>query len=186
MSLWVNIDEHSGVPSQPRPDVEPPPHWRLDAIAALGRPHHLAAYRARARWRSCSTAGDASDVWTMDVDGPGCAGSRPIRDPHAFWEDTAPAWSPDRRRLAFVEGGWVHVVAAGGGPPRRLVEAGSPQWLDDANVDSSPLIGIGVAACAGHRLDDPWPMPLTPADGSACAPAISADGQPYRLRPRPP
>ena len=41
--MLVNIDEHNGVPSQPRADVPPPPHWRLDAIAAVGRPHDLVA-----------------------------------------------------------------------------------------------------------------------------------------------
>jgi hypothetical protein len=32
-SIWVGKDEHEGVRAQPRKDLEPPPHWRLEAIA---------------------------------------------------------------------------------------------------------------------------------------------------------
>lgn len=31
-SIWVGRDEHNGVLSEPRSDVEPPPHWRLEAM----------------------------------------------------------------------------------------------------------------------------------------------------------
>jgi hypothetical protein len=37
-SIWVGRDEHEGVPAQPRKDLEPPPHWRLEAIARTPRP----------------------------------------------------------------------------------------------------------------------------------------------------
>ena len=35
---WLGVDEHGGVPSQKRPDRDPPPHWRLDAIWATEIP----------------------------------------------------------------------------------------------------------------------------------------------------
>ncbi len=38
VAMWVGKDAHGGVPSQPRPDLPPPPHWRLEAIAATERP----------------------------------------------------------------------------------------------------------------------------------------------------
>ncbi len=174
MSMWVNIDEHNGVPSQPRPDAAPPPHWRLDAIAAVGRPHHLVASAAGHEVAFVLDAGEASDVWVMGVDGSGLRRLTTVRDPHAFWEDTAPAWSPDGTRVAFAEGGSIHVVAATGGPPRTLVEGGSPQWLDDAHL----LITVDrdrVSRLCRIAVDDPWPVAMSPADGHAWAASIAPD-----------
>ena len=39
--IWVGKDEAEGIPVQPRKDVKPPPHWRLEAIAATERPRSL-------------------------------------------------------------------------------------------------------------------------------------------------
>ncbi|MDF1603810.1 serine hydrolase [Nocardioides sp. YIM 152315] len=47
-------------------------------------------------------------------------------------DDTAPAWSPDGTRLAFLREGQVHVLAADGGEPERVTDlplgAGAPVW----------------------------------------------------------
>ena len=40
-SIWVGKDEHEGVLAQPRKDLKPPPHWRLEAVAATPRPRSL-------------------------------------------------------------------------------------------------------------------------------------------------
>ncbi len=40
-SIWVGRDEHHGVPAQQRKDLKPPPHWRLEAVAATARPRSL-------------------------------------------------------------------------------------------------------------------------------------------------
>ncbi|GAB2458598.1 serine hydrolase [Nocardioides hungaricus] len=49
--------------------------------------------------------------------------------------DTAPAWSPDGTRLAFLRDGQVHVLAADGGEPERVTDlalgAGAPVWCPD-------------------------------------------------------
>ena len=40
-SIWVGKDEHHGVLAQPRKDLRPPPHWRLEAIAETPMPRTL-------------------------------------------------------------------------------------------------------------------------------------------------
>ena len=51
---------------------------------------------------------------------------------------TEPAWSPDGRRIAFVRGGELHVVAADGRGDRRLTRGGaaasSPAWSPDGRT----------------------------------------------------
>jgi hypothetical protein len=39
-SRFVGKDEHGGLPSLPRPDAPKAPHWSLEAVAAVERPHH--------------------------------------------------------------------------------------------------------------------------------------------------
>jgi dipeptidyl aminopeptidase/acylaminoacyl peptidase len=169
----VNIDDHNGVPSQPvkRP---PPPHWRLDAIAAVGRPHDMVLSNDSTEIAFVLDFGDASDIWAMRVDGHDIRRLTTDRAPHAYWEDTPPAWSPDGRLVAYANDGSVHVTPAAGGPSRRLVTGGSPTWLDDEHL----LISVErdrVTRLCHVALDDPWPAPLTPADGSASAVSLAPD-----------
>ena len=36
--VWVGTQAHHGVAAEPRKDLQPPPHWRLEAVAATPRP----------------------------------------------------------------------------------------------------------------------------------------------------
>ena len=162
LAVWLGKDEVEGVPSQPRKDLKPPPHWRLEAVAATERPRsltlgadgahgglhpgprHLRRVAARARRRR-----DAAVPQRLTTG----------RDPMPFWEDTEPRLSPDGTTVAYADQGHVWVVAAAGGPPRKLVEAGSPVWLGNDRLvvsverdDTSRLAVLDVA--------DPWPRPL--------------------------
>ena len=115
-SMWVGKDEHEGVLAQPRKDVKPPPHWRLEAIAQ----HAAPALADRARPPGGLHRGRRPRPRTS-----GCSTSRPAapperlttgREPVPYWEDTAPRLSPDGSTVAYADGEHVWLVADGRRP----------------------------------------------------------------------
>jgi dipeptidyl aminopeptidase/acylaminoacyl peptidase len=190
-SIWVGRDEHHGVLSQPRKDVKPPPHWRLEAVAATPRPRSLTA-SADGRQVVFIEDRDTSDVWLLDLEGG--AGPERLttgRDPMPYWEDTLPRLSPDGSTVAYGDAGHVWLVATAGGPPRRLVEGSSPVWIDDGRLviavergDTTRLAVVDVA--------DAWPRRLAVSHGELEArgdegeAAVSPDGTEvaYTFTPR--
>ena len=158
LSVWIGKDEVEGTPSQPRKDLKPPPHWRLEAVAATERPRSL-TIGADGRTVAFVQDRDTSDVWLLDLAGGVPQRLTTGRDPMPFWEDTEPRISPDGTQVAYADQGAVWVVAAAGGPPRKLAEAGSPVWLDDDRLvvaaerdDTTRLAVLDLA--------DPWPTAL--------------------------
>ncbi len=78
---------------------------------------------------------DRSDVWLIDLeDGSPARRLTTGRDPMPYWEDTTPRLSPAADAVAYVDGEHVWLVPAAGGPPRRLVEGGSPLWIGDGRL----------------------------------------------------
>jgi dipeptidyl aminopeptidase/acylaminoacyl peptidase len=189
-SMWVGTEEHEGVRAQPRKDLEPPPHWRLEAIAQTPRPHSLSVRGGKAVF--IEAAAETSDVWLLELDGDGPPERLTTgREPVAYWDDTHPRLSPDGATVAYVESGHVWVVATAGGPPRKLVEGASPVWIDDARLviaverdDTTRLAVVDVA--------DAWPQRLAIAHGELDAhgdegePAVSPDATEvaYTFTPR--
>src|SRR4029450_432839 len=78
-----------------------------------------------------------SNIWVVDT-----AGSEPRRFTTGRKRDTAPRWSPDGSRLAFVservpkQQAQLYVIPADGGEPARLTEfrhgVTSPVWSPDS------------------------------------------------------
>ena len=90
-ALWVGRDEVEGIPVEPRKDVKPPPHWRLEAVAATERPRSLVLGPDRRRAVFVQDR-ETSDVWLLDLADPVPRRLTTGRDPMPFWEDTrAPA-----------------------------------------------------------------------------------------------
>ncbi|MCU1429744.1 MAG: putative WD40-like beta Propeller containing protein [Actinomycetia bacterium] len=178
---FVGTEERGGLPIPPRPDVDPPPHWRLEAIAATERPRELALSSDGASVAFILDR-DTSDVWTIALDAEarsaGATAPRRLttgRRMMPYWEDTKPAWSPDGTRVAYAQDGAVWLVAVVGGPPEKLCEAGSPVWLDDERL----VVSVERDRC--HRLAlidvaDPWPRTLAAAAGDCGHAAVAPDG----------
>ena len=130
---FVGKDEHGGVPSQSRPEVDPPPFWRLEMVAAVERPRHVEVSPDGKNILFLLDR-DTSDAWLVPTSGGSPRRLTVDRELAAFWEDTPPVWSPDGSRVAYVTAGKLRVVSTGGGPSRELLEADNPVWVDDQHL----------------------------------------------------
>ena len=176
-SIWVGKDEHHGVRAQKRKDLDPPPHWRLEAIARTPRPRSLTIGPDRRRAVFIEDR-QTSDVYVLDLE----SGAPPERlttgrDPAPYWEDAAAYLSPDGSTVAYADEGHVWLVPAAGGPARKLVEGGGPRWIDDSRL----VIDVEREEDKTTRLaivdvDDPWPRRL--ATGHGDLDALGDEGEP--------
>ena len=160
---WVGKEEYGGVPTPTRRGDATPRHWRLEAIAATERPRSP-ALAPDGETLVFIQDRDTSDLWTLRLDDPVPRRLTTGRQPMPYWEDTTPAVSPDGAQVAYADEGWVWLVPLEGGPPRKLLEAGSPVWLDETTLvvsverdDTSRLAMVGV--------EDPWPRRLATSHG---------------------
>jgi dipeptidyl aminopeptidase/acylaminoacyl peptidase len=182
-SIWVGKDEHNGVRAEPRKDLKPPPHWRLEAVAQTRRPRSLTVGGDRRRAVFVEDGGDTSDVWVLDLDADGPPERLTTgRDPMPYWEDAEPRLSPNGATVAYVDGEHVCLVPVAGGPPRRLTKASSPVWVDEDTlvvaVERDDTTRLAVVSTA-----DAWPRRLATGHGDLDAhgdegePAVSPDGR---------
>jgi hypothetical protein len=65
--MWVGRDEFEGIPIPARKDLPLPPHWRLEAVAAVERPRSLTLGADR-RIALFIVDRETSDVWSLDLD----------------------------------------------------------------------------------------------------------------------
>jgi dipeptidyl aminopeptidase/acylaminoacyl peptidase len=161
----IGREERAGIPVPPRKDLDPPPHWRLEAIAATERPRSL-ELGADGRTAVFIQDRDTSDAWLLDLEGEDRAPARLTagRELAAWWEDTQPRLSPDGSTVAYGDAGHVWLVSTAGAPARRLVAGGSPVWVDDAalviSTERDRATRLALVATA-----DPWPRRLASAEG---------------------
>src|SRR6266540_3501147 len=112
---WVGKDEHEGVRAQARKDLDPPPHWRLEAIARTPRPYSLTVRGGLAVFIE---HGETSDVWLLDLERGGPPERLTTgREPVPWWDDGEPRLSPGGALVAYADAGHVCVVPTAGGPP---------------------------------------------------------------------
>ena len=194
--MTVGTDTWGGhAPSQARTDLPPPPHWRMEAVAGMERPHHLRVAPGRDRIMFLLDRADlGSDVWVMGSEGGAPVRLTVDRPPVAFWEDTPPDWSPDGTRVAYTSEGWVRLVAATGGPSRPVAEAGAPVFMDDGAIvvshdvsrevtgTSLPTV-TEVTRLARVDVADPWLRPLTSPTRDASSPHVTGGRMAYVVHP---
>jgi dipeptidyl aminopeptidase/acylaminoacyl peptidase len=189
--MWIGKDEHEGVLAQPRKDLKPPPHWRLEAVAHTPMPRTLTIGADRRRAMFIQDA-DTSDVWLLDLESGGPPERLTTgRDPAPFWEDVSPRISPDGATVAYADDGHVWLVPAAGGPARKLTEGSSPVWIDAErlviSVERDDTTRLAVVSAS-----DPWPRRLATAHGDLDGygdegePVASPDGAEiaYTFKPR--
>ena len=93
--MWIGKDEVEGIPSSPRKDLTPPPHWRLESVVVTERPRSLTIGADGRTLVFIQDRPDTSDVWTMTLDDPTPRRLTAGRAPAPFWEDVEPRLSPD-------------------------------------------------------------------------------------------
>ncbi len=175
LDRWVGRDESEGIRPPARPDTDPPPHWRLEAVAATERPRDL-DLSPDGTHAVLVIDRDTSDLWILDLSTGLPRRLTTGREPAPYWEDTAPAWSPDGSLVAYADQGAVWVVASAGGPPRRLAEAGSPVWLDSTRLVVS-VEHERSTALAVLSIDDPLASTLVIGGGDCGEAAVSPGGE---------
>jgi dipeptidyl aminopeptidase/acylaminoacyl peptidase len=169
-------EHYEGARAQPRKDLKPPPHWRLEAVAHTPRPRSLVLAADR-RHAFFIEDRDTSDVYRLDLEGGAPERLTTGRELAAWWEDPAARPSPDGRTVAYAAGGHIWLAATTGGPPRKLAEGGDPRWIDDERV----IISVerdDATQLAVVDIDRPWPQRLSQIDdlGDEEEPAVSPDG----------
>jgi len=158
LGVWIGKEEYGGVPTPMRRGDPSPPRWRLEAIAATERPR-TPSISAQGDLVAFIQDRDTSDVWLVELASGEVRRLTTGRDPMPYWEDTTPVISPDGSRFVYADLGWIWLVPTAGGPPRKLVEAGSPVWLGDDRLVVT-LERDERSRLAVVSIDDAWPRPL--------------------------
>ncbi len=127
--------ERNNWPSIPRPDVEAPEGWSLEALTALKRvrSHQLSPDGKQAAF--IWDGDDLSDIYVMPAEGGWPGRLSTDRGPALSWNDEIPQWSPDSQKVAYTSHGHVYTVEAAGGLPKKLVDymtsTWGPRWMPD-------------------------------------------------------
>lgn len=87
-----------------------------------------------------------------DLYSVGADGRRLRRLTNNAVDERLPAWSPARRRIAFVRGGHIFVMNESGGRPRRITRGSFPSWSrSGAEIAFSRSGSVYVVRASGGR-----------------------------------
>ena len=142
---------------------QPPPHWRLEAIAATERPRSPALV-ADGRTVVFIQDRDTSDVWLLDLAGrlPAPAHHRPR--PAALLGGHRAGLLARRLQVAYADDGQVCLVprreGRRGGSSRRAARSGSA-----TTGSSSRSTATAATASPSSRVAEPWPQRLAREHG---------------------
>lgn len=134
------------------------------------------------------------DVWVVAAEPGGKereVTTSPEADPHPDW-DSAPAWSPDGKWIAYIHGGdpkkieyAVHslaVIPAAGGPAKILTEKldrnmVQPHWAADGKSIFAVIEDDGAQNLVRVSVDGGAPQPVTSGRRKVTAYDVSRDGK---------
>lgn len=177
--------ERGGWPAERRPDLQPPGGWSLPLIMSVPRPRSHSPAPDGSRIAFFRDEIENSNLYVLPAPGGWPSALTWDRDPHPYWSDDPPQWSPDGRWLAFTDRDHVWVVPADGGGesglPRKISDftsgAGSPRWMPDS-------AGLLVTVERGARTrilltdrDGAWPRPVSQGPGHDLDPQPAPDGR---------
>jgi dipeptidyl aminopeptidase/acylaminoacyl peptidase len=173
------------LPSEHRPDRrrKASPPWSLDLLAHDSRVRHHALSPDGASVAFLWDRDSGSDLWLLPAQGGWPVRLTHHRPPHTFWNDTAPVWDRDSRRLLLDIDGEIWAVDAASGLVRQLTHYGlDAAWpvfsADGARVflaiEQDELANL--AAIDAEPLPGSWPSPITRLGGDVSEPALSPDG----------
>ena len=183
--MWVGTDEHEGVRAQPRKDVEPPPHWRLEAIAHTPRPRSLTIGRRPPTAIFIQDDADLRRVASLDATSQAPPERLTTgRAPMPYWEDDAAAPLARRhdRRLRRRR---PRAPRPGRGRPAAQAAGGQRPGVDRRRAaDRRRVERDDTTRLAVVDIGDPWPRRLAARasdKGDEDEAAVSPDGTRGRL-----
>ena len=172
--IWIGREVVGGEPSRELPETGHAHEWRLEDIWATSRPHDLAPSPDGSTVAFVLDRDGTYDVWSIDREGR-VARITTNRSPVAYWDDTAPVFSPEGSNLAYANDGWVHVVALESGSDQKVVRGSPGAWLDERRM--VVIVDVDMRSrLAVVDLEDPIPNELGPEEGQVADPIVAADG----------
>ncbi len=183
----MSHDEYFGVRALTRPDAYSPDDlWPELVIGGWERVHNHAVSPDGRKLAYFWDRDGVSDLWVLTLDGASFPRRLTLNRPHVnWWEDEAPAWSPDSRWLVYgaydaSDVSNLYVVDAAGGAPRQLTrlteDASEPRFSPDGRYIVFSTHQGEAGQIAMVPFEGGWVIGLTFGEQECSAPVWSPDG----------